>query len=327
MDYYWSEELFEASKKSSEQLNACGHSIIQSQYSQLTEYVRMLGRQDLIGKTFWESPWVANKVEAQVKTDALSIPINMCSFDLIDVPKEFDDWAREDLDNYSKVMRIYKYDPFKDEPLEDKKRLYYNLALMVDEAVEDDITKANAAVDVCRSMQRLEKFNSLRIKLENEPHPDIKELKEVVSMQKAERDAINKLGKEHGFIAKYAAGKVAGAGTLTGILRDMDLSFFEDSLINRYDIATSEAMQQAADISWQAIFRQLNLSETEYTDIIKEQRELINKLQKQNADMKEEIRQFNIEKKRQELQAKIDADIQLKKSQQDSNEFGGFTWQ
>ena len=297
LDLYFSDEIFDAminlhnSRKGTE---------MEHKFDYITDYVTALGRAKMIDMTYWDSPYLQNTVKKDIEVDSNYFIETKPDKEY---PEEFDDWDQEDLDNYDYIVTIYKYDPFKDEPIEDRKKLYYNLVGLSDEAIADDFSKANAAIDTCRSMQRLDKLNRLRIQLENRDDVDIKEIKQIAELQKAERDNINKNGKEHGFIQKYSLNKSQGSGTLTGIMKQMDEALFEDALVNRYDIATCDGMQQAADASWKAIFRQLNLSDSEFASIVSNQNETIRKLKKELADLKEKHRLYNVEEKYQELKA------------------------
>ena len=297
LDLYFSDDIFDAmmnlhnSRKGTE---------MEHKFDYITDYVTALGRAKMIDMTYWDSPYLQNTVQKNIEVDeSYFVDIKPDK----EYPDEFDGWDQEDLDNYDYIVTIYKYDPFRDEPIEDRKKLYYNLVGLSDEAIADDFSKANAAIDTCRSMQRLDKLNKLRVQLENREDVDIKEIKAIAELQKAERDNINKNGKEHGFIQKYSLNKSQGSGTLTGIMKQMDEALFEDALINRYDVATCEGMQQAAEASWKAIFGQLNLSDSELAAIVSNQNETIRKIKKELLELKEKIRLYNIEEKYQELKA------------------------
>lgn len=65
---------------------------------------------------------------------------------------------------------------------------------------------------------------------------------------------------------------------------------YEPIKVNLYDINTSEAMKQIADLSNQSIMEQLNWNSNDYTEMIKEQREMLEKLQSENSTLSEENR-------------------------------------
>ena len=57
-----------------------------------------------------------------------------------------------------------------------------------------------------------------------------------------------------------------------------------------FDIRTSECMKQIADLSNQSIMEQLTLDANDYAEMLKEQRELIGKLQSESDELSEENR-------------------------------------
>lgn len=132
-----------------------------------------------------------------------------------------------------------------------------------------------------------------------------KTIKEISALQAKERADIQKYQKEWAFNTRYATGQKQGSGTLTGILKGMDEALFEDALPNAYDIKTSNAMVMAAEASWKGIFSQLNLSEAEFSEIIKHQREDITRLRTELDETKEALRLANVKLKREELEERL----------------------
>ena len=70
----------------------------------------------------------------------------------------------------------------------------------------------------------------------------------------------------------------------------MVLNGFDDVKVNLFDIETSEAMKQIADISNRSIMEQLTWDSNDYTEMIKEQREKLLMLQDENGELKEQNR-------------------------------------
>jgi hypothetical protein len=299
LDLYFSDDIYD---KMIDLHNSRKDTVMADKFDYITDYITALGRAKMVGQTYWDSPHLEDTIVA-IDTDNEDIVLDFSSQQ--EYPEEFEGWDKEDLENYDYIVSIYKYDPFKDEPIEDRKKLYYNLAGFSDESIMDDFSKANAAIDTCRSMQRLEKLNKIRVHLENAETPDIKEIKAVSDLQKIERDAINKNGKEYGFIQKYSMNRNQGSGTFTGIIKQMNEELFEDELANAYDIKTSHAMQMAAEASWKGIFEQLNLSESEFSEIIKTQRETIVNLRSELDKVKEINRQLHVIIKQKDLEDKL----------------------
>ena len=300
MDIYFSKEIYDAmivlhnSRKGTE---------MESKFDYLTDYITALGRARIIGLTYWDSPYLQNTDIMQINVPEEYYKDEDNNYN--EYPDEFEGWSQDDLQNYDYVLEVYHYDPFKDEELEDRRKLYYNLAGLSSEDILDDFAKANAAIDTCRSMVRLEKLNKLRIDIEKSGDVNVKELKCITDLQQTERKNIALQGKEHGFTKKYNLSKGQGSGTFTGIIKQMDENMFEDALVNAYDIKTSNAMQMAAEASWKAIFGQLNISESEFAQIVANQRETIVELRQTVDKLKEDLRLANIKIKKRELEDKL----------------------
>ena len=112
------------------------------------------------------------------------------------------------------------------------------------------------------------------------PDDIVKNAKDLETLRKMKSDVnknISMLCKDHGLSAKYANSKSRGAGTLSGIMRDMEESNYDDGKTNLYDIETSESMQQCSDISAKSIMSQLRLSDSDYAQMVEEQAVVVRK--------------------------------------------------
>ena len=108
-----------------------------------------------------------------------------------------------------------------------------------------------------------------------------------------ERDSISSFTKDQGFSERYSASKAKGENTLSGMLNKMNNAQYEKVLLNAYDIETSKSMQQVADISFQAVMKQINLSDSEVWQVCQNQLVKIKNLQKELDKTKEELRLAN----------------------------------
>ena len=312
MDLYYSDDIFQAFIKLR---NSRKGTEMEAKFDYVTDYITALGRAKMVDLTYWDSPYLQDTISKGTHIE-YDVPDEYEEETKIEkeYPEEFDNWSKEDLENYDTILEIYKYDPFIDELIDDRRKLYQNLVGFSSEDIAEDTGKANACIDMCRSIQRLEKLNKLRATMERASKVDIKEIKMLSELQGKERDAIQKYQKEWGFNQRYSLNRNQGSGTLTGILKQMDENMFEDSLVNAYDIKTSNAMQMAAEASWKAIFGQLNISESEFSQIVKNQRETITVLRAELDKTKEELRLANIQIKKRDLETRLAQE----------NEAGGF---
>lgn len=195
--------------------------------------------------------------------------------------------------NRRAIISIYHYDPFEEDPVEERGKLYEDLITISDESMATDLVKARASIEIVRTFSRIDKINRALITLQVSPDSMIshsEEIKELINQKKKETDMVTAFSKDHGFAEKYANAKSKGAGTLGAIVRDMEEYGYDRGKVNLYDIETSAGMRQVADISAQSIFKQLSLTSAEYSDIVKEQGERIRSMQATMEKQAEELR-------------------------------------
>lgn len=280
LNIYWDIELFNECRRIFENNERKLHI--------MSEYVASVGRKGFayMGKTYWDSPKIVNKgieeddKNSEIKTDYFGW----------DTPIE---WSKEDADNRRKVLKVYRYDPFEDNAEEDRKALYRDLVAMLDDAMEDDYVKSRGALEVVRSFNRLEKLGRQMAEMEKEDPDDYIQIQKISDIKAKERNAITAFCKDNGFAASYQTKKSKGAGTLSGVLNEINEKQYESGLLNMYDIETSESIGQAAKASMQAIFDQLNFGANESYLVIQNQRDMIRKLDNENKKLQEEVRKLN----------------------------------
>ena len=73
-------------------------------------------------------------------------------------------------------------------------------------------------------------------------------------------------------------------------MKEMEKNGFEEIRVNLFDIKTSEAFKQIDSISNENIANQLTLDSSEYSDMVKEQREMIKNFESELEQLKEENR-------------------------------------
>lgn len=223
--------------------------------------------------------------------------------------------AEEDLKNRREVLAFFHFDPFENETNRDKKQLYRDLVSMCDPAMAEDLPKQRGAISLVRSYLRVDRLMEAIQFLSSDPDKMVsnaKELKILTEMLTKEQSIVATNVKDYGFAEKYATAKSRGAGTLTAVVRDVEQFDYDDGKLNRYDIATSESMQQAADISAAAIIKQISLSEADYIDMLKEQREKLSALYKENMRLKEENRLIYKQITKKELLKELALELEQK---------------
>lgn len=218
------------------------------------------------------------------------------------------------------IINVYHYDPFENEPIEERARLYEDLLTLVDDSFTDDLTKQKSAVILCLSYRNLDRINNTLSELmadskSIQKNADV--IKKLTEQRAKETSMISSFAKDNGFSERYASAKSKGSGTLSSIVRDMQEHGYDNGIANQFDIETATAMRQVCDISSQAIFRQLALTETDFAGMVREQATAIRNMQDTMKAQAEELRILKekhlkaelLEEYRRELEVKgIDED-------------------
>ena len=307
LNIYWDLEIFKAAKdlyeKNDRMLNITA------------EYIGSLGRQgvEYLGKSYWDSPTVVHRNITILQGESEDFERKLIDVD--DIKQDGSsglyapyDWDKEDVENRKKILRVYRYDPFEDESEEDRKALARDLVAMLDDAMEDDFVKSRGALEVVRGFNRLEKIGK-QIALLEKQGADLAQIQKYADIKTKERNSITSFCKDNGFAASYATKKAKGAGTLSGVMNEINEKQYERGILNMYDIETSESINQAAEASIKAIFNQLNIGGNESYIIIQNQNDMIRKLEKQLKTAQEELRKANCKIVEMKLKKKQENDL------------------
>lgn len=284
---YYDNDLFIQAVKNSQENNNKNHII--------EEYIKILNINPLsIGKNFIESPEIIGDVVFNKKNNIQELSEEeqkKLSIDDINFLETLD-WSPDDLKNRKTVIKMVGYDVFDYETEENRKQLYNDLLGMVEPGMEQDSVKMQAAIQIATSFLKIREMNKQYRKLQTENAP-LSDLKTLADLKQKEMMAITKFSQDNGFSERFSTAKEKGENTFTGILNKMNEDKFENAILNRYDIETSETIQQAANASFEAIFKQLSYSDSDaYTTVAEQLKELL-KLRKEKATLEEELRLAN----------------------------------
>ena len=289
LNFYWDAEKLKEAREVFEKNNRKLHI--------LSEYVGAVNRArtSAIGLTYWDSPTIKNRGmtvfqgNEQLQNVAL-LKTNKFINQGYDTPI---DWEKEDIANKKKILSLFRCDPFEIEDEADKIGLYRDMCMMIDESMEEDFVKLRAALEIVRSFNKMDKWNKEIKELTNCGSDDAevwKQIKSIQELKDRELKTISEFSKAHGFDSKSSQSKARGAGTLSGVMKEMDEKQYEKGILNEYDIRTSESIAQAAEASMKAIFDQLSIGNNESFKIIQDQRDELVKLKKQCRKVEEENR-------------------------------------
>ena len=192
--------------------------------------------------------------------------------------------------NRKDVVRLIGYDPFDKEAEEDKPLLYAQLIGYIDgDGNNDDMTRILDCIEIVRGYLQLQKINDMSAKAfaNLAKTGQSGEIKNYMDTKKKLADVISQLAEQSCISQKHNKNSKKGENTWTGkikMLKDLNLREAEN---NGFDIGTCRGMQQVLEISDASIMKQLALDESEWSDMVAEQREKIIELQSQRDVYKE----------------------------------------
>lgn len=194
----------------------------------------------------------------------------------------------ENLDEFTKnkkdVTRLLGYDPFDSEAISDQPFLYSQLIGLIDAGGDenDDMMRNSSCISIVRGFLQAQKIDNTIAHLMS----DIKNIQRnsatIKSLQDSKKNItgqITSLAAQSCISLKHNKNSKKGENTWTGKLKkikDLDL---RQGRMNGFDIETAKAMRQVMDLSNASILQQLRLDESEWADMVAEQREMVTKLQ------------------------------------------------
>lgn len=217
------------------------------------------------------------KVDDEVHSETVTLPQNQ------EVLEECEK-------NRKDVIRLIGYDPFDKEAEEDKPLLYAQLIGYIDgDGNNDDMTRILDCIEIVRGYLQLQKINdmSARAFANLAKTGQSGEIKNYMDTKKKLADVISQLAEQSCISQKHNKNSKKGENTWTGkikMLKDLNLREAEN---NGFDIGTCRGMQQVLEISDASIMKQLALDESEWSDMVAEQRQKIVELQSHRDIYKE----------------------------------------
>lgn len=191
--------------------------------------------------------------------------------------------------NRSSVIRLLGYDPFECEKLEDQPLLYSQLIGYLDSGGDgnEDIMRTSSAITIVRGFLQQSKLDDKLAKVMANTSANPSEMKTLLDAKKSLNATITDLAEQSCLSLKHNRNASKGENTWTGKikkLKDMDL---REAEVNGFDIGTCRGMQQVLEISDASIMKQLALDESEWSDMVADQRKMIVDLQRERDVYKE----------------------------------------
>ena len=208
-------------------------------------------------------------------------------------------WSKEDKQNMKYIISKLGYDPFEDVGLDDFDKKYcFNLlsGYFDTSGILEDGHKKQCVIEIamlyCQCRKITEALNS---ELSKSEYNETK-INKLTSSKSSLLSSIATIAKDNNISSNYNKNSNQGQDSISSMIKEMEKNGFQEIKVNLFDIKTSEAFRQIDEISNQNIANQLTLDSSEYSEIVKEQREMIqnfeselNRLQEENRNLKNKI--------------------------------------
>ena len=179
--------------------------------------------------------------------------------------------------NRKDVIRLLGYDPFEGEKLEDQPLLYSQLIGFLDTGGDgnDDMMRTSSAITIVRGFSQQAKIDDKIAKAMANTSINASELKILLDSKKNLSATISQLAEQSCLSLKHNKNASKGENTWTGKIKKLKELNLREAEVNGFDIGTCRGMQQVLEMSDASIMRQLALDESEWSDMIAEQRKLL----------------------------------------------------
>lgn len=251
-------------------------------YNPWTSYVKNIAMGQYVGLTYQDSDMFKEKIIY----DDEKTPENIA------VGRENQDTYSDYLKNKNDVIRLLSYDPFEKETISDQPLLYSQLLGMLDQSEDanDDMMRTASAISIVRGFLQNSKIDDSLAKYMSDPANLQKNSATIKSLQDSKKQCaamIKDLAAESCISLKNNKNAKKGENSWTGKIKKIKDMNLREGEVNGFDIGTCRGMKQVMDMSNASILKQLRLDESEYSDMLAEQREMITSLRSDLDNYKE----------------------------------------
>ena len=191
--------------------------------------------------------------------------------------------------NKRDVTRLLGYDPFEYEKLEDQPLLYSQLIGYLDAGGDgnDDMMRTSSAITIVRGFLQQAKIDDKLAKAMANSNINTAELKALIDTKQKLGSSISLMAEQSCLSLKHNKNASKGENTWTGKIKKLKDLNLREAEVNGFDIGTCRGMQQVLEMSDASIMRQLNLDESEWSDMVAEQRQMLINVQNERDVYKE----------------------------------------
>lgn len=234
----------------------------------MTQYKTMRWRDGDLFNTYVEDARQIADIEAAKSNNAQMLANSR------EVNEEFEKNKRD-------VIRLLGYDPFEGEKLEDQPLLYSQLIGYLDVSGEgnDDMMRTSSAITIVRGFLQNAKIDDRLAKAMANSNANTAEIKALLDSKQKLSSNISQLAEQSCLSLKHNKNASKGENTWTGKIKKLKELNLREAEVNGFDINTCRGMQQVLEMSDASIMKQLALDESEWSDMVAEQRESLIKIQ------------------------------------------------
>ena len=178
---------------------------------------------------------------------------------------------------------------FDGEKKEDQPLLYSQLIGYLDTGGDsnDDMMRTSSAITIVRGFLQQTKLDDKIAKSMANSNVNTSELKQLLDSKKNISSTITLLAEQSCLSLKHNKNASKGENTWTGKIKKIKDLNLREGEGNGFDLMTCKGMQQVMDLSNASILKQLALDESEYSDIVAEQRKMVTSLTSERDSYKE----------------------------------------
>jgi hypothetical protein len=192
--------------------------------------------------------------------------------------------------NKDSVIRLLGYDPFEIEAEADKPLLYSQLVGYLDMSGDnDDMMRTSSAITIVRGFLQQSKIDDMLAKamMNINKEGKVGEIKSLLDAKQRIGKTITDLAEQSCLSLKHSKNASKGENTWTGKIKKLKELSLREAEVNGFDLGTCRGMQQVLEMSDSSIMRQLRLDESEWSDMVADQRQMLVAMQNERDIYKE----------------------------------------
>ena len=242
-------------------------------------YIKNIQMVNYVGLTYFDSDhFVKDKIENESAKEPTTEEELIESHAGLDTYDSF-------LKNKNDVIRLLSYDPFEKEDIADQPFLYSQLLGILDssEDANEDMMRTSSAISIVRGFLQQSKIDDTVAKLMSDISNIERNSATIKSLQESKgkiTSVITSLAQDSCISLKHNKNAKKGENTWTGKIKKIKDLNLREGEVNGFDLETCKAMKQVMDLSNASIMKTLALDESEWSDMVAEQRQKIVDLQR-----------------------------------------------